>query len=316
MERPGSPRPPGPVFVGGTGRCGTHAVAALAAASGRRALVPAELRIHTDLSALPALASGDAGRLRTAQHLLGHWRRHPAPWDGSPRGTHRIASRRRHALGAARLVATPGGGPDRRCRLYLDALLDPLAPAPGAWVEKTPDNCAAAGFLHRLYPELRLVHVVRDGRDVACSFMRVPWAPDRFADALALWERSLLLAHRGTMELPAAQVYRLTLEDLVERDRERSHRALLAFLDEDPRRPSIRGFFDSELTPERASIGRWRRDLPSGEHLRATRLYRESLERLGEAGVRPLPLLLAEARPASAPGPARSGIDPWAATTA
>lgn len=305
------------MFVGGTGRCGTHAVAALAAASGRRALVPVELRIHTDLSALPALASGDAGRLRTARHLLGHWRRHPAPWDpGSPRGTHRIASSRRHALGAARLFTAPGTAPDRRCRPYLDALLDPLAPAPGAWVDKTPDNCAAAGFLHGLYPELRLIHVVRDGRDVACSFMRVPWAPDRFADALALWERSLVLAHRGTQELPARQVHRLTIEALVERDRERSYRALLAFLGEDPHQPSIRRFFDSELTPSHASIGRWRQDLPSGEHLRATRLYRESLERLGEAGVQPLPPLLTEARPATAPAPARSGIDPWAATTA
>lgn len=305
------------MFVGGTGRCGTHAVAALATASGRRALVPAELRIHTDLSALPALANGDAGRLRTARQLLGHWRRHPAAWDpGSARGTHRIASRRRHRLAAARLVAAPGAGPHRCCRRYLDALLDPLARAPGAWVEKTPDNCAAAGFLHRLYPQMRLVHVVRDGRDVACSFMRVPWAPDGFPEALALWERSLLLAHRGTLELPAGQVHRLTIEALVGHDRECSYRALLAFLGDDPDQPSIRRFFDSELTADRASIGRWRGDLPSREHLRATRLYRESLERLAAAEVDPLPSLSGEARPPTPRARATSAIDPWAETTA
>lgn len=299
--------------MGGTGRCGTHAVAALAAASGRRALVPVELRIHTDLMALPSLASGEHGRVQVTRRLLGHWRRHPAPWDpGSPRGTHRVASRRRHLLGAARVLASPVTGRERRCRLYLDA----ISPPRGEWVEKTPDNCAAAGFLHRLYPEMRLIHVVRDGRDVACSFMRVPWAPEGFADALALWERSLLFAHRGTTQLPADQVHRVTIEALVERDRERSYRALLAFLGEDADQPSIRDFFESELTPDRANIGRWRRDLPRDEQPRATFLYRESLGRLAEAGVRPLPPLLTEARPAASPGPSRAGIDPWASTTA
>jgi hypothetical protein len=305
------------VFVGGTGRCGTHAVAALAAASGRRALVPVELRIHTDLRALPSLASGEHGRVTATRHLLGHWRRHPAPWDpASPRGTHRAASRRRHLLGAARVLATPAAGRERRCRLYLDALLDPLGPPRRAWIEKTPDNCAAAGFLHRLYPEMRLIHVVRDGRDVACSFMRVPWAPGDFAGALALWERSLLFAHRGTTQLPADQVHRVTIEALVERDRERSYRALLAFLGDDPDQPSIRAFFDSELTPDRASIGRWRRDLPAADHPTATRLYRESLERLTGAGVHPLPPLLTEAPQPPAEPIAVSGIDPWAAITA
>ena len=305
------------MFVGGTGRCGTHAVAALAAASCRRTLVPAELRIHTDLSARPALTSGDAGRLRTARNLLGHWRRHPAPWDpGSPRGTHRIAPRRRHALGAARLVAAPAAAPERLCRLYLDALLDPLAPAPGAWVEKTPDNCAAAGFLHRLYPELRLVHVVRDGRDVACSFMRVPWAPDEFESALELWERKLLLAHRGTLELPPERVHRVAIEDLIEHDRERSYRELTSFLGIDPGDHRTRELFDHELIPGRARIGRWQRDLPPIEHRRVTGLYRDSLERLAESGVNPLPPLLTEGRPPAPRAQATSAIDPWASRTA
>ena len=77
---------------------------------------------------------------------------------------------------------------------------------------------------------MRLVHVVRDGRDVACSFMRVPWAPDDFEAALGLWERRLLEAHRGTLELEPGRVHRLPVEDLVARDRERAYGELLGFL--------------------------------------------------------------------------------------
>ncbi len=60
--------------------------------------------------------------------------------------------------------------------------------------------------------------------------MRVPWAPDDFEPALELWERGLLHAHRGTLELEPGRVHRLLIEDLVARDRERAYGELLAFL--------------------------------------------------------------------------------------
>jgi hypothetical protein len=221
-------------------------------------------------------------------------------------------------MALARLAVEPPGAN----RLYLsrrfaDSLLEPLAPARGAWIEKSPDNCAAAGFLAELYPDLRLIHVIRDGRDVACSFTRVPWAPDDFETALTYWERRLLDAHRGTLELQPGRVHRVVLEDLIARDRDRGYRALLDFLGI-PDEPRLRSFFDSELTPARARIGRWRADLHPSRHDRAERLYRDSLARLAAAGVTPLPRLQP---PASEPVelPARrppSPIDPWAAATA
>jgi Sulfotransferase family len=306
----------GPVFVGGTGRCGTHAVAALLASGPEYALVPAELRLHTDLLGLPAFVRGDCGRARISRELLTRWWRRPAPWDpGAPRGTHRIAPRSRNARAVAALLAAPPG--TDRARLaaaYVNSLLDPLAPQPGAWVEKTPDNCAAAGFLRELFGGMRVVHVIRDGRDVACSLMRVPWAPDSFEPALEAWERGMLRAHRGSLEAAPSSVHRLLLEDLVARDRERAYDGLLAFLGL-PDSPRRRRFFERELTPGRARIGRWRRDLPRSERDRADCLYRDALARLAAAGVGPLPVADYEEPPeplARAP----SSIDPWALTTA
>jgi hypothetical protein len=312
----------GPVFVGGTGRCGTHAVAALAALSGRYTAVAAELRLHVSQEGLPGFTDGTLNRHRLVKDLRGHWWRHRAPWAcSSPaRGAHRIAPRHRYIAAVARLAASPPGA-DRLAlsRCFVRRLLDPLAPQPGAWVEKSPDNCAAAGFLNRLFPDLRLVHVIRDGRDVACSFMRVPWAPDDFTAALALWERRLLEAHSGRLQVPAGRVHSLTLEDLVWSDRDRSYGALLGFLGI-PDAPELRSFFDSQLTADRARIGRWRSDLPPSEHPRVEALYRGSLQRLEAAGVGPLPGPVpadgpgALAEPcAHAPG---SAIDPWSETTA
>jgi hypothetical protein len=311
----------GPVFVGGTGRCGTHVVASIAAHSGRYAQVPAELRLHVSPDGLRGFAEGRHSRRHLLRGLRTHWWRHSPAWDpAQSRGAHRIVSRRRYVTALARLAAEPPGA-NRLfiSRRFVSSLLDPLAPRPGAWIEKSPDNCATAAFLHRLYPESRLIHVIRDGRDVACSFMRVPWAPDDFGVALAYWEQGVLDAHRGTLGVPAERVHRILLEDLVAHDRERGYRDLLAFL-RIPNEPDLRAFFDRELTPTRARIGRWRTDVDPGHHPLAESLYRDALERLAAAGVAPLPPL-EPAGPSSHPAEVTvlqppSPIDPWATATA
>ena len=327
-ERHNEPSP-GPIFVGGTGRCGTHAIAALAASAGRYAAVPAELRIHASERGLPAFAAGALSRRALVRNLRSHWWRHSPEWDPTAvRGIHRIAPPARYARAVARLAAAPPGA-DRIAlsRRFLGSLLDPIAPAPGGWVEKSPANCTHAGFLASLFPRMRLVHVIRDGRDVACSLMRVPWAPDDFPAALAIWERSLLAAHRGLRRVPAESVHQVSLEDLVANRRDRARDSLLAFLGIDGDRRA-RAFFERELTPDRARIGRWRTDLPSRRHARANELYRAARARLAAAGA-PLPAPPEEADPRghdsrsqaavsavrSTP-PAALPIDPWAAATA
>jgi len=314
----GVPHPPiGPIFVGGTGRSGTHAVAALAAQSGRYAQVPAELRLHVCESGLPPFASGDRGRRWLLRGLGTHWWRHRPEWDATAvRGAHRIVPGRRYRAALARLAsARPGADRHALSRRFVSSLLDPLAPSPGAWIEKSPANCAHARFLSSLFPRMRLIHVVRDGRDVACSLMRVPWAPDHFEAALAMWEWSLLAAHRGTQGVSAEQVHRVTLEDLVLRDRDRGYAELLAFL-AIPDRPALRSYFDRELTPARARLGRWRSDLPRSEHAGADALYGATLQRLGRAGVWPLPGAPSIAAPVPSRAHPPSPLDPWAATTA
>jgi len=47
--------------------------------------------------------------------------------------------------------------------------LQPIAPSPRAWGWKEPRSIYLLPFLHRHLPDLRFLHVVRDGRDMALS---------------------------------------------------------------------------------------------------------------------------------------------------
>ena len=42
-------------------------------------------------------------------------------------------------------------------------------------VEQTPELAHLVGVVHLAYPDARIVHIVRDGRDVACSLLEKPW---------------------------------------------------------------------------------------------------------------------------------------------
>jgi sulfotransferase family protein len=46
-------------------------------------------------------------------------------------------------------------------------------------VEQTPELAHLVDVVHSAYPEARIVHIVRDGRDVACSLLEKPWLRPR-----------------------------------------------------------------------------------------------------------------------------------------
>ena len=55
----------------------------------------------------------------------------------------------------------------------------------------TPSAALKGNTLYRMFPEMKLLHLVRDGRDVACSVLRMPWGPNDLDSALDWWARRL-----------------------------------------------------------------------------------------------------------------------------
>jgi len=56
------------------------------------------------------------------------------------------------------------------------------------WIEKTPDHLSRYKEIREYFPDAPIIHIVRDGRDVASSLMKVHWASDSFFDNLIRWD--------------------------------------------------------------------------------------------------------------------------------
>lgn len=112
------------------------------------------------------------------------------------------------------------------------------------WGEKTPDYGHCMGMLHRLWPDARFVNIVRDGRDVALSMMKVrsfrflvAWGVSHWpylavekayeareeivqgdlpADAFfELWRRRLLRTRDEATRLPSGTYLEIRYDDLL-----------------------------------------------------------------------------------------------------
>lgn len=171
------------------------------------------------------------------------------------------------------------------------------------WVEKTPKHIHVLPYLMCSFPNAKFIHVVRDGRDVACSLRNHPKAaitrrgsvPIRSNNVISLcisrWVRdtSAGLAYRDHPRLMTIRYERLATSP------EESLREVCCFLDEEfvpamlvanpnqqelksRKSPSNSSSFE-EITTN--SLGRWRKDLSHEELLTCLRVGGPLLETLG-----------------------------------
>jgi hypothetical protein len=290
---------PEPVFVGGTGRSGTHALARLLGRHSRYADVPIEARFHCNKRGLPDLLEGRITLRGYLEKLRGFWW-HRVRVDGRPRGLYSLMRERRFEAALERFEGSFGERPIEASRELFCDLLGPVAERAGkpALVEMSSHNVKEAQTLLRLFPRARVIHALRDGRDSAASVTGKTWGPDNAAAAIGWWEQRLREIQRGVRaeedgalwEIPAGQFEVILLDDLVGAEREATFERLLGVLgiaDE----PGMRAYFDREMTPEKAHLGRWRRELGPLGRARVARRYERAvaaLEREGNHAAPPL----------------------------
>jgi hypothetical protein len=104
------------------------------------------------------------------------------------------------------------------------------------WGDKTPMYMQYLPLLEELFPPAQLVHLVRDGRDVASSFLAMPegvvtktWAhPQSVADVACQWRTEVEAARRLGARVGPGRYLELRYESLVA-DPERELRAICSF---------------------------------------------------------------------------------------
>lgn len=100
------------------------------------------------------------------------------------------------------------------------------------WGEKTPHHTLCWPTIREGFPDLKVVHLVRDGRDVALSFRAAPFGPKHVYAAAHHWVRYLSAAEAAGSALGAGSFLVVRYEDLVS-DPERELRRICALLGED-----------------------------------------------------------------------------------
>src|SRR5439155_5652095 len=82
--------------------------------------------------------------------------------------------------------------------------------------DKTPSYVIHIDLLAGVLPEGRFVHIVRDGRDVAMSYMDVPFGPKDMHEAAVFWRRRVRAGRASGNRLGPGRYLELRYEDLVD----------------------------------------------------------------------------------------------------
>jgi Sulfotransferase family len=311
MSAPAHSEPADLVFVGGTGRSGTHILSYLLDRHSRFYGVPIECRFHCNPKGLADVVKGRTDPEDFLRKLRGYWWHRVwigdrayvrAKWRalgrGRERGLHSIVDPERFEAAAAAFERDHARDLPGASRTLFYDLLGPLAEDAGkpALVEMSCFTIAAADGLARIFPEARFVHSVRDGRDSGSSKVSLrqkPHHPTDVASGIEFWADRLRQAEEGVRGLSDSHRERvcvISLDELVHSDREATLAELLGFLGVSEE-PALREFFEAEMSADAAHRERWRKGLSEHEQEQIVELYERTLERFEAEGYHCAPVL-------------------------
>ena len=296
------PQHPDILFVGGTGRSGTHVVSQLLANHSRYARVPIEARFHVNPQGFPDLLSGQVTPEQFLRKMRRFWWRRIRAGEVAPvvarriafgrkvRGLHKVVERDRFdaALEEFERASQDDADLALACRnLFLD-LLWPVAAEAGkpGLIEMSCFTIAESPTLIRLFPEAKLIHTVRDGRDAGSSKVSKRQKrshPRDGSEGLRWWEGRLRKIEAGVRGLPEGRLLTVSLDELVDGDREAIYEQLLSYLELDDE-PAMRAFFEDEMSASAAHRERWREGLAADQQENLVLEYEQTLDRLEREG--------------------------------
>jgi hypothetical protein len=282
-----APTFPQPIFVGGSARSGTHAMGRLLDSHPRYHLIAVESRFHAATGGLCDLLQGRTDLDAFIERCLGMWWRRGLRQH---RGLHVIIAREALEAAIERFRSEFDANPWDAGRRLVHEVLDPSAEHAGkpAWVDLSGSNIKSAPTLHRLLPQARFVHMVRDGRAVTAAILRKRDMTDDLGQALDHWVTRVRRSHAGLSMLPEGSVLTIMLDDLTAHDRDATYARLARFLELADDGP-MRRYFERTISPERAHVGAWRERMAPADARWVDRHYRRVVRRLRREGINWIP---------------------------
>lgn len=284
-----------PVFVGGTGRSGTTVGGRLLGHHPDLGSTnPRELRFVSSAGGVADAYATTRGLLsgkdattpqQVVDNLWAHWYVRTKP-SGATGGLYRRLDRDGMEAVCNRYLEEFPADPYSASRRFTETIVsanvrrDPRS----RWVDTTPANARAADRVLALFPEGVVIHMMRDGRDVAASFVSKPFGPSEVFDGLSAWRERMMEAWRAEQACPPGKVLRVDLEELAVTRREETLADILAFIGVDDNR-ALRQWFDAKVLANQAHMGRWRRDYDDKTAQRIDARYAEIIAELDAAGV-------------------------------
>jgi hypothetical protein len=210
-----------PVFVLGCGRSGTKLLYHTLLSAGGFANYHAESNAFN----LIGLRFGDLSKTENRRDLLDHW----------------LRSKLFERSGLTREEIEPLIL--EKCRNagdFLRILMETIARKQGVdrWAECTPLHLLYLPLIKKLFPDALVVHIIRDGRDVAVSLDRIGWIKpfswdrERRLLAPAIFWKWIVSKGRRYGRRMGADYFEVHYEDLVEKPRE-TLASIGAFIDHD-----------------------------------------------------------------------------------
>lgn len=98
-----------------------------------------------------------------------------------------------------------------------------------SWVDHTPNNIQYGKMLLDMFPNAKIIHIVRDGRAVASSILDLDWGPNQIDKAANYWLKRLAFGFALELFCKKDQVYRVRYEDVL-LDTENTIKKICGFL--------------------------------------------------------------------------------------
>ena len=284
---PRSRRSQAPVFVLGCGRSGTKLLYHTLLSSGGFANYHAESNAFN----LIGLRFGDLARRENRRDLLDYW----------------LRSKLFYRSGLTRdEIETRILEECRNAGDFLRILMETIAHKQGVnrWAESTPLHLLYLPLIKKLIPEALIVHIIRDGRDVAVSLDRIgwikawPWDRKRKLLVPAIFWRWIVSKGRRYGSKMGADYLEVHYEDLVNNPRETLSR-IGKFIDQDLDYDRIQKNAQGSLVDPNSSfrgdgqekesnpVGRWKTLLSETEAAQVESVIGDLLQETGYERVTP-----------------------------